>query len=120
MGKYLYSIIAVIAFCSLVGCASEPTSFGMPTDEFNRLSPSQQDMIIRNYNAEQAENARNAATQHAVGSLVGTALSSQHYQKTFKTSERSSHSSHCYQDGSGVHCDATETHSSSGFHVGVG
>jgi hypothetical protein len=66
--KSLYSnllFIFLITVSLLTGC--QPTMFGVPQDQWNKLTPEQQSKVIDAYNERQQTEAQNAPLMAAIG-----------------------------------------------------
>lgn len=119
MFKKIYVIITVWFFAiAISGCASK--KFGMDEQQFNSLTPKQQQQVIADYNRRQAAKAELNPLLEAVGvagraSHVGTDIpfgSSGNYSSTS--------SSHFSNDGSTWEGSKTTTYKKSGGSVHIG
>lgn len=59
-------LVVVIAALFLTGCNTEPTVFGVPQSQWNTLTPSQKQQVIKGYNEQQRIAAENAPLDDAI------------------------------------------------------
>jgi len=64
----LFYIINLCALATLTGCG-EPMSFGMPTSQFNTLTPDQQNQVVDGYNQRQIIAEQNRPLTSMIGSI---------------------------------------------------
>lgn len=108
--------VASISTLLLVGCQTTPMSFGVPTTQFKKMTPSQRQDQIKNYNAEQANKAKEAPLWNALGAIAG-AVSSAHPASTKHCHNQSINPvCHTNPDGSRT-CTGSSSGSCSGFSI---
>jgi hypothetical protein len=61
--KILYLLVLPLF---LIACAPQPTMFGVPQDQWERLTPAQQQEVIRGYNEQQRIQQQNAPIESAI------------------------------------------------------
>ncbi len=69
LGKVLLPLALSCSILILAGCT--PTVFGVPQDQWAKMSPDQQQVQIQRYNAQQAEAAREKPMWDSLEALAG-------------------------------------------------
>ncbi len=71
------SLIATV----LVGCGpSQPTVFGVPQNQWNSLSKSEKQQVIKGYNQRQRIDAQNAPLNNAINEASGIIQQNNNYK----------------------------------------
>jgi len=124
--KNNWVVLLVSVMFVITGCT--PTIFGMPEDQFNQLSPEQQQQVIDSYNKRLEIEQQNKPKEHLIdvlGSAIATKnAKSDSQSKTDTKSTTTKGPMNCHYEGTTQVCSQSsskETNSSSsGTYWGVG
>ena len=113
--KYRLFFLCVVSLALLACAPQQPTMFGVPQDQWQTLSPEQQQAAIDSSNTQQNQQERDRPMNEAVSGAIGAALGSVHSHKTLDHSD--SQSSSCTQTNGAEHCESHEEHSSTSIGI---
>ncbi len=117
MPKLLIATGITILSLIIAGCG--PQKFGMAADQFDALSPKQQQSVIDSYNERKKIQAITNAANSVIGALGIQSTSKPGYYQPKKTFPIRSHAkSSCHWEGNTRVCKSKS--SSSSFSIGVG